>query len=86
MDSITFLRALWAGIMGFLRSVWLSLRQLFHQVTGVFFLLFAVIGWGALLREWHRWPVYKLVITGIFTAAFTLYTIESFIKARRAGG
>jgi hypothetical protein len=83
VDTVTFLRALWAGLKGFLRAAWLSLRQLFHQVTGVFFLLFATIGWAALLREWHRWPTYKLVVTGIFTAVFTLFTIESFIKARR---
>jgi uncharacterized membrane protein len=79
----TFLRATWHGLKVFLRSVWLSVRQLFHQVTGVFFLMFAVIGWGALYREWHRWPAYKLVIAGIFTAVFTLFTIESFIKARK---
>ena len=83
MDTATFLRALWAGIMGFLRSVLLSVRQLFHQITGVFFLLFAVLGWGALIREWHRWPARNLVVTGIFTAVFTLFTVESFIKARR---
>ncbi len=83
MDSLTFLRALWHGFKAFLRSVWVSVRQLFHQVTGVFFLLFAVIGWGAMFREWHRWPAYKLIVAGIFTAVFTLFTIESFFKARK---
>jgi hypothetical protein len=83
VDSLTFLRALWAGLKAFLRAAWLSVRQLFHQITGVFFLMFAVIGWGALYREWHRWPGYKLVVAGIFTAVFTAFTIESFVKARR---
>ena len=80
---MTFLRAAWHGLKAFLRAAWVSVRQLFHQVTGVFFLMFAVIGWAALYREWHRWPAYKLVVAGIFTAVFTLFTVESFLKARK---
>ncbi len=83
VKTATFLRAVGHGLTAVFRAVWLSLRQLFHQVTGAFFLLFAVIGWGAMFREWHRWPAYKLVVAGIFTAVFTLFTVESFIKARR---
>ncbi len=83
VSRVKLARAIWAGSKGFLRAAWVSVRQLFHQVTGVFFLLFAVVGWAALIREWHRWPTYKLVVAGIFTAVFTLFTIESFFKARR---
>ncbi len=79
----TFLYAAWQGIKAFLRAVWLAARQLFHQVTGVFFFLLAAIGWAALVREWHRWPTHKLVVTGIFTAVFTLFTVQAFLSARR---
>ena len=82
MKLETFLVALWRGVVAFVQVVWRSLVQLFHQVTGVFFFLFAAIGWAALIREWHRWPPHKLVVTGIFTAMFTLFTVQAFVKAR----
>jgi hypothetical protein len=78
-----FLYAAWQGIKAFLRSVWVAAQQVFHQVTGVFFFLFAALGWAALIREWHRWPAYKLVVAGIFTAVFTFFTIQAFVSARR---
>ncbi len=83
VDTVTFLRATWSGLKVFLRAVWVSVRQLFHQITGVFFLMFAVVGWSALIRGWHRWPTHKLVVAGVFAGVFTVFTIESFLKARK---
>ncbi len=83
MDTLKLLRAMWVGLKAFLRAAWVSVRQLFHQITGVFFLMFAVVGWSALIRWWHRWPTHKLVVAGIFAGVFTVFTIESFIKARK---
>jgi hypothetical protein len=82
----TFLVALWLGVRAFLRTVWRALTQLFHQVTGVFFLAFAAIGVAALVREWQRWPRGKLIAAGLFTAVFAWFTVSAFWKARKAGG
>jgi hypothetical protein len=84
MDLERWLIAIWRGVQAFVRAVWRSVTQLFHQITGVFFLLFAVVGASALVREWHRWPVAKLVVAGVFTAVFAWFTFESFLKARKA--
>ncbi|HSE49590.1 MAG TPA: hypothetical protein VLA96_10320 [Terriglobales bacterium] len=84
MDPQTFLRALWAGIQAFFRTVWGALTQLFHQVTGVFFFVFFAIGLAALIREWGKWSSNRLLVTGIFTAVFGLFTLQSFLKARRS--
>jgi hypothetical protein len=84
VDPQTFLRALWAGIQAFFRTVWGALTQLFHQVTGVFFFVFFAIGLAALIREWGKWSSNRLLVTGIFTAVFGLFTLQSFLKARRS--
>lgn len=84
MDAATFLRALWAGIAAFLRAAGHALRQLFHQVTGVFFFAFFAIGLAALIREWGRWPSNRLLVTAVFTAVFGLFTLQSFLQARRS--
>jgi hypothetical protein len=83
MDVEQLLSAVWRGVQAFLRAVWRSVTQLFHQITGVFFLLFAVIGAAALVREWHSWPASKLAVAGVFTAVFTWFTAEAFWRARR---
>jgi hypothetical protein len=85
MDVEQLLNAVWRGVKAFLRALWRSVTQLFHQVAGVFFLLFAVIGAAALVREWQRWPASKLAVAGVFTAVFAWFTAESFLKARRTG-
>jgi hypothetical protein len=84
MDVGRWLVAIWRGVRAFLGALWRSVTQLFHQITGVFFLLFSVVGASALVREWRRWPASKLAVAGVFTAIFTWFTVESFLRARKA--
>lgn len=83
MTVETFLVALWRGLQAFLRVLWGALAQLFHQVTGVFFFVFFAIGAAALIREWGKWSSGRLLAAAIFTAVFGLFTLQSFLKARR---
>ena len=83
MKVQTFQRALWHGMQAFARALLQSVRQLFHQITGVFFFLFAVIGTAALVREWGTWPAGKLAVAVVVTAVFAWFTVDSFLRARR---
>ena len=85
MDAATFLTAIWRGVQAFFRAVWGAVTQLFHQITGVFFFVFFVLGVAALVREWGKWSPGKLAVTAIFTAAFAWFTVSSFWRARNSG-
>lgn len=84
MTLETFLVALWRGVQAFLRSVYDAFRQLFHQVSGVFFFVFAALGVAALVREWHRWPREKLAVAAVFTLVFAWFAVSSFWRARKS--
>jgi len=81
MGPEQFLQALWRGVQAFLRAVWGAITQLFHQVTGVFFFVFFVLGVAALVREWGKWSSGKLAVTAVFTAVFAWFTASSFWRA-----
>ena len=83
MGPEQFLKALWHGVEAFFRAAWGALTQLFHQVAGVFFFVFFVLGVAALIREWGKWTPGKLVVTATFTAMFAWFTVESFWRGRR---
>jgi hypothetical protein len=76
--------ALLAALAAFFRSFWRVIRQLFHEVTGAFFLLFAALG-GA--SAWHHWQRGSdLWIFGIalaFTLMMAAFAFASFRSARR---
>ena len=77
--------ALLAALAAFFRSVWRVLRQLFHEVTGAFFLLFAVVGGASAWRHWQRGSA--LWIFGIdmaFTLMMAAFAVAAFRSARRA--
>ena len=77
--------ALVAALMAFVRSIWRVVRQLFHEVTGAFFLLFAVLGGVSAWRHWQRGS--DLWIFGMalaFTLMMAAFAVAAFRSARRA--
>lgn len=89
MDMERLLRAIWAGMRAFIASVWQSLAQLWHEITGFFFLVFAVVGGFAVAREWRAWAAGKigpgrLWLAVIFTVVFLWFGVTSFWRARPA--
>jgi len=77
--------ALLAALAAFFRSVWRVIRQLFHEVTGAFFLLFAALGGVSAWRHWQRGSA--LWIFGIdmaFTLMMAAFAFAAFRSARRA--
>ena len=81
-------RAFYRGGSAFLGSVSHVLRALWLEVTGFLFLVLAVIGGGAAVREYHRYvagtaAIGKVVIAVVFTLLFLYFGVESFARARR---
>ena len=78
------LGALWAAIQAFFRSVWRAIRQLFHEITGVFFLLFALIGAAGTWREWHKGTQgWQMAVPVVFTVMMAFFAVSAFLSARR---
>ncbi len=76
--------ALFAALAAFLRAVVRVVRQLFHEVAGAFFLLFAVIGGVNTWKHWQRGS--ELWVFGIalaFTLMMAAFAFASFRSARR---
>src|SRR5205823_2408236 len=59
-DSRRLGNALWAGVSGAVRGVRVAATALFHQVTGFFFAIFAVIGGFAAWREYQRYALKQI--------------------------
>ncbi len=81
-------RAFYRGGSSFLGSVGHVIHALWLEVTGFLFLVLAVIGAGATVREYHRYVVgtatrNRVVLAAIFTLLFLYFGIESFWRARR---
>jgi glycerol uptake facilitator-like aquaporin len=76
--------ALLAALAVFLRSVWRAARQLFHEATGAFFILFALIGAVSAWREWQRGSAAWLIALSLgFTLMMGAFAVASFRSARR---
>ncbi len=63
-------------------------RALWLEVTGFLFLVLAVIGGGATVREYHRYmagttSTSKVVLAGAFTLLFLYFGGNSFWRSRR---
>jgi hypothetical protein len=63
-------------------------HMLWLQVTGLFFILFALIGILAAVREFQRWQAGEIGISRIglailFTVIFSYFAVSSFGQARR---
>ena len=81
-------RAFYRGGAGFLGSAGHVVHSLWLEVTGFLFLVLAVIGAGATVREYHRYTAGtttrgRVVLAAIFTLLFLYFGAESFLKARR---
>jgi F0F1-type ATP synthase membrane subunit c/vacuolar-type H+-ATPase subunit K len=72
--------------VNFLRLLWRVSRQVFHEVTGTLFLLFAFVDGAAGWREWRqgnaRWAAALAVG---FALLLTAFGVRSFRDARRLG-
>jgi hypothetical protein len=70
--------------MIFLRALWKAARQLFHEMAGTFFALFALSGAMALWRQWSRVHIpWLLAVTAIYTLVMLYFSVTSFRSARR---
>ena len=79
-----FLPALFAAIAGFLRVVWRAARQLFHEVTGALFALFAALGGFTAWREWQKGSArWILAVSILFALAMAAFAVTSFLRAHR---
>ena len=85
------LGAAWGGIRAGARSLGRTLHRIWLELTGVFFLLFALAGgWTA----WQEYPVYRAGHTGllqllapaIFSALFAWFGLTSFWRAHKKSG
>ncbi len=82
------LGALGAGARNALKSFRKAAHALFLEVTGVFFVLFVLVGVGASWREYVAWSAGKigpgkLVLAVSFTGLFSYFAITSFWRSRR---
>jgi hypothetical protein len=68
---------------GFTRF-WRTLKQLFHELTGAAFAIFA-FGWlNAAFRAWTRDVAYWLIAMAMAVAAlFAFFAVTSFRRARK---
>ena len=77
--------ALLAALKAFFSSVWRVIRQLFHEITGAFFLLFAIIGGVNAWRHWQRGSeLWVLGLVLAFTLMMAAFAFAAFRNARKA--
>ncbi len=82
------LGAVRAGANGFLRNFRKAAHGLFLEVTGVFFVLFVLVGVGASWRAYAAWTAGKigpgkLLLAVSFTCLFSYFAVTSFWRSRR---
>jgi len=83
--------ALWQAIRTFLATLWRVVRQLFHEVAGAAFLLFAAGGAFSAWRYWKSRPAMPpmgtefrdVLLSVMFTLMMAAFSIASFRSARR---
>jgi len=83
-----WLRAGYEGGSALLRSFGRVLGVLWHQLTGVFFLVFALIGAIACYREYRfyaegRVGAGKVALVGGFALVFGYFAVSAFVRAGR---
>jgi len=80
----SLLPALWRSLAVTLRVWWRVARQLFHELTGALFIVFAAYGGFVVWREWKHgpasWAIGFVVIYALTMAAFGF---TAFRRARR---
>lgn len=82
--SARLLPALRHSMGGTLRAFWRAARQLFHEAIGAFFAVFAAYGVLAAWRQWHRQPVWWVIVFAIvYAVMMSVFSFASFRRARR---
>ena len=81
-------RASYHGARGFLSAAGNVLRSLFHQVTGLFFVIFGVIVGFAAYREYVAYQSGKIgsgraLLAGVLAVLFLYFGISAVVRAGR---
>jgi hypothetical protein len=72
--------------VSFLRLFWRVTRQVFYEVTGTLFLLFAFVDGAAGWRQWRQGDaLWAAGLAAGFSLLLTLFGLRSFRDARRLG-
>ena len=85
------LGAAWSGVRATVLSLGRVLHRIWLEITGVFFLLFALVGGAA---AWREYPLYRagqadllhFLAPAFFSALFAWFGLTSFWRARRKAG
>ena len=85
------LAAAWRGIRTTAVSLGRVLHRIWLEVTGVFFLIFALVGGAA---AWREYPIYKagradllhLLAPALFSVLFAWFGLTSFWRAHKKSG
>jgi hypothetical protein len=85
-----WVRAIYRAGSVTVNSVGHVVRALWLEVTGFLFLVLAVIGGGATVREYHRYvagttSAGKVVVAAAFALLFFYFGVNSFWRTRRKG-
>ena len=83
-----WVRALYRAGQVTLSSIGRVLHVLWLEVTGLLFLVLAVVGGGASVRQYHRYQAGaagagKAVLAAAFALVFAYFGVSSFWKSRR---
>lgn len=82
--GIDWIAAAWRAARATLRVWWRVARQLFHEMTGALFGLFAISGGLAAWRQWNHVRVpWLLAATIAYSLMMAIFCFVSFRSARR---
>lgn len=77
------------AIKAFLLTLWNLLRQLFHEVSGLLFLILALVGIVASAREWMVYghsaapDLFRPIVATSFALLMLWFGVTSLARARR---
>jgi hypothetical protein len=83
-----WLRALYRGSSVTLKNISRVLHVLWLEITGLLFIVLALVGGGAAVREYHRHAIGtastgKMLLASAFALTFLYFGVSSFSRSRR---
>jgi hypothetical protein len=82
--GIGWIAAAWRSAITVLRVFWKVTRQLFHEMAGTLFALFALSGATGIWRLWsHARIPWLLAATSAYTIMMLYFSVTSFRSAHR---
>jgi hypothetical protein len=79
-----WIAAAWRAAGVVLRAWWKVARQLFHEMTGALFAVFAASGVLAAWRQWNHARIpWLLGLTACYSLIMAIFSFTSFRSARR---